>query len=342
MCRAIAILVTSLCVVAVSGASLAQEPAKRAGVRVFAYYYPWYEAGDWSRHGYAGTPVLGKYGTDSPKVAQQHIDWCARHHVDGLFVSWWGKDHLAARHLNAGLMKASNLDQIQFALFYESLGLLDDKDGAADGVVDFGKPKVMAALVADFRHLKRNYFGHASYWKISGRPVVGLYVTRTFKGFKADHARQLRDEIDADVYLIADEAFFGEQASPETARNAGDAFDAYTAYNMFENAKVRDGDTALTYQSREAFPVFRRWANRENFLPAIFPSYADFRGHKKLPGTPADFTTLLDAATTIAQRSDASGPPVVFVTSFNEWWEGTTIEPAREYGSEYLEAIRDR
>jgi hypothetical protein len=311
---------------------------------VLAYYYPWYHAGDWTRHDYVGTPTLGEYGTDSPKVVQQHIDGAADHGIDGLFVSWWGKDHLTAEHTQLGLLKADNLDRTRFALYYESLGLLDDKDGKQDGLCDFDKPEVLAALIADFQHLAKNYFDDPQYLRVSGRPVVGMYVTRTFRNFTREHLDQVRKAIGSNVYVITDEVFIGPQASPKTAQNGPGIFDAYTAYNMFEDANVREGDTALTSQSREAFPIFREWAKKTTFVPAVFPSYSDFRGHKPLPGPPADFATLLDAAKTIAKSSERHTPlvpPIVLVTSFNEWWEGTTIEPAAEYRATYLNVIHE-
>ncbi|MBT6919076.1 MAG: hypothetical protein HN985_05075, partial [Planctomycetaceae bacterium] len=54
--------------------TVSQRSYERSTPNVLAYYYPWYIKGDWSRHDYVGTPELGKYGTDSPAIAQQHID----------------------------------------------------------------------------------------------------------------------------------------------------------------------------------------------------------------------------------------------------------------------------
>lgn len=312
-------------------------PVLAGAPQVIAYYYPWYIEGDWSRHGYVGTPELGKYGTDSPAVATQHIDWAADAGIDGFLVSWWGDKHLTSQHMAAGFLKAPNLSRLTFALYYECLGLLDDKDGKPDGIIDFDKPAVLAALIADIKSIEAQYFSHPQYIKVEGKALLAMYVTRTFRNFNEAHMTALRKAVKTPMYLVADEAFLGRQSKPDTALNGRASFDAFSAYNMFENARVREGESALSYQAREAFPIFRQWASDAPFIPGVFPSYEDFRGHKPLPGTPAEFATLLDAAVNIGSAQ----PPMLFVTSFNEWWEGTTIEPTKEYGHSFLDVIRD-
>jgi len=312
--------------------------------QVMAYYYPWYIEGDWSRHSYAGTPQLGTYGTDKPATVAKHIDWMADHGIDGVFVSWWGTNDITCTHFESGFLNATNLERTTFAFLYEPLGLLDLEDGKKDSTADFAHPAVAEKFTADLKLLKRRYLDHPRYLRREGKPVLGIYLTRVFKNFTKAHLERVEAAIDTDLYIIADEVFFWDQSSPETARNNAKLFDAYTAYNMFENAKVKPGESALSYQSREAFPIFRRWAKEAAFIPGIFPSYRDFRGHEPLSGTPADFATLLDAAAAIASTGPGPGsdkaPPMVLLTSFNEWWEGTTIEPAAEYGTAYLEVIR--
>ena len=59
------------------------------------------------------------------RTLSEYIDWAADHGISGFFLSWWGKDSLTDKHLRAGLLKASNLKRIRFAIYYESMGRLD-------------------------------------------------------------------------------------------------------------------------------------------------------------------------------------------------------------------------
>lgn len=329
----------------IAGPVRAQSPADTPGepkpVDVIAYYYPWYHGGDWSRHPYVGTPVLGEYGTDDPDAARLHIAWCVEAGIDGLCVSWWGEGSQTDQHLQAGLLAADNADDITFCIYYESLKL-DGLDGEHDVSVDFAHPAVMTQMIEDFRYLKETYFERGNYYTIDGRPVVGLYVTRVFVGFSAEHADRLREAVGVEVFLIGDEVYYGPQDSPDTARHGPGVFDAVSAYNMHTDPRINDGEPAWDYMQREAWPVYRNWAQDEHvwFMPKVMPSYEDFRGHDSLAGSAEGFGLMLASAAEMAAGDPAGSRGVVFITSFNEWWEGSTIEPAEEYGTSYLDAIR--
>ena len=159
--------------------------------------------------------------------------------------------------------------------------------------------------------------------------------------------QELEQRIGLDLYLIADEAFFGDQGDPSTAHHGvndqGEAlFDAFTAYNMFENHLTREGETADAFMQREAMPLFRNWGAKTRFCPNVMPTYHDFRGHNSLTGTSRSFRNTIRSALAL------DGTPLgqdtrrlFFVTSFNEWWEGTAVEPAEEYGTDFLETIAE-
>jgi hypothetical protein len=339
-------LVVSVLLCLLPGTVSAAEQAVGGKDLIMAYYYPWYIKGDWTRHKYQGTPALGEYGTDDPATAEKHIEWSAGAGIDALIVSWWGKDSLTDKHLKQGFLQAKNIGKTKFIFIYEAFGVLDKEDGKADGIVDFLQPGPMKKMVSDFVCMRDEYFKHPSYLRIAGRPVVVPYVTRSFRNFSSDHVRYLEKELGMELFLIADEPFIDKQADPLTAWNGlgkdgKPVFNAYTAYNMFESANVREGESALDYMRREAFPIYTRWGSKTVFCPHVMPRYHDFRGNKVLKGAPEEFRKMIDEVKKIPSMPVGGGiNRIIMVTSFNEWWEGTTIEPAAEYGTSYLDVIK--
>jgi hypothetical protein len=316
-------------------------------ITILTYYYPWYVGGDWSRHGYAGTPLLGTYDTSDPTVAEQHIDWAATA-IDVLVISWWGEESISSDHFRKGFLQARNLPKTKFCLLYESIGRLRNP---GDSVIYFDNDSILDLLIADFQFLKGEYFGHEQYYKLDdGRPVIVMYVTRIFRNFNKQFLNMLQEAIGMDVFIIGDEPFFWENDDPYTAYNGINrddgqpVFEAYTAYNMFVNELVVQGESATGYMMREALPVYKRWAAVTMFYPHILTSYHDFRGHEPLSGGKEGFLRQLETFACLPKtnkRNNHALPNMLFVTSFNEWWEGTTIEPAKEYGYLYLDALAE-
>ena len=138
------------------------------------------------------------------------------------------------------------------------------------------------------------------------------------------------------MHVVADIAYNGSERHPATARNVHDRgprkllFDAYTAYNMYRYKAVADGESALQYMAREADPVFRNWAESVPFHPHVLPAYKDFReGRGRLVGTKSDFRESLCNVRTLPTWGPFSKRyrRIVFITTFNEWYEGTSVEP---------------
>lgn len=314
---------------------------------VLAYYYPWYLKGDWSRHGYFGEPTLGNYGTDDPQVAAQHIRWAKEAGLDGFVVSWGGPQDMTDKHFRAGYLKADNSADLKYAFIYESLGRLDGADGETNERVDFSQRRVVRRFQEDLAYLNKQFCGDDRYLKIDGRPVIVLYVTRTFRNLNAELLAQIQAAAGQKFYFIADEPFLlGEQKSPQTAENGlrdgQPLFDAYTAYNMFESDLVKEGEPASDYMRREALPVFKSWSAETVFCPTLMPKYHDFRGKRTLTGTPDDYKTMIAMMQKLPKKAVGHGIGSIYlITSWNEWWEGTTIEPDTTDGEAFLKANRE-
>eukprot|EP00978_Attheya_sp_CCMP212_P019101 scaffold53096_cov53-Attheya_sp.AAC.1 len=306
-----------------------------------SYYYPWYNQGDWSRHEIQDIPELGLYGTDDPALAEQHIEWAIHAGISSWVVSGWGPGSLSNRHFAQGILKADNIGQIKFCMLYESMKLTGSfEDGTAQ-----------SKLTSDIRSIRDEYFDHPSYLCLNGRPVIVLYITRfTFgQGFGSHVLDAIRDELDEDIFFIADEPFFGNgHDDPDTAgngiRNGEPVFETYMTYNMYQHKKVIPGETASDFMLREAMPIFERWSEKTLFFPNVLPMlYHNFRGKKPLGGNTEDVLRQLEAISCLKRPDgyDHSYPDLVFVTLFNEWWEGSQIEPNNEnrYGFEFIDAL---
>ena len=147
-----------------------------------AYYYVWYDAAEW-RKGYLGDklappirPFLGEYSSADPRVAAQHVAWASEYGIDFFAVSWAGRGSPADRYLEAGLLAAPNVGDIRFAILYESLLAL----GHRDHRVDFDDATT-GRFVSDLDYLARRYLSHPRYLTLDGRPVLFLYVTRSWR-----------------------------------------------------------------------------------------------------------------------------------------------------------------
>src|SRR3546814_7654960 len=95
--------------------------------------------------------------------------------------------------------------------------------------------------------LADTYFGHPSYLRVDGRPVVILYLTRVLVGDVAGAMAEVRVMWRArghDPYVIADEVFWNVTADlrpasfttrPQESRSP--LFDAITSYNPSQSGR---------------------------------------------------------------------------------------------------------
>ena len=62
------------------------------------------------------------------------------------------------------------------------------------------------------------------------------------------------------------------------------------------------------------------------------------KGNIFINSTPQLYEKWLSSAIEYARNNDKLISPIVFINAWNEWGEGTYLEPDKEYGYAYLEA----
>ncbi|MBK7977760.1 MAG: glycoside hydrolase family 99-like domain-containing protein [Deltaproteobacteria bacterium] len=334
---------------------------------VGAYYYVWFPE-NW-KLGWIGDrtdppiePVLGKYSSLDPKVAEQHIRWATEHGIDFFVLSWWPQDPEIERRAQEGFLKARNLADIKFCLLYESQGLAFHP---GLGTVNFGGATVEEFL-RHFDTIADRYFTNPSYLRIDGRPVVMLYITRTYTGLYPDAIHQLRRRMRKrgfDLFLVGDEIFWkvkrgdtleADQREPVPSRVQ--LFDAITSYNLYEGEfQQHRGYRGLPRLLADSAKLYRRYreasGSRTVLFPQVLPGYNDrvmrlaaidhFPIPRRVRPSAPDGSTLATYIERLAHPFLDPRNPVVLVTSFNEWNEGSEVEPTKPSVATSRDTSRD-
>lgn len=339
--------------------ALAWPVAGQAEVSLSAYYYPWYGAD--RRHwelGYDGEkggrrPALGEYDSRDPATIRRHLDFSRQLGISRWICSWWGPDswedetlrlHVLPELAHAAAPGAE--PPLTFCLFYESEGLLG-LDPEAGIPFDEAKTETFAE---HFRWMAEHYFSHPCCHRIDGKPVVFLYLSRAFSGHydrALAKARAVAAARGFEIYLVGDEVYWGE---PDPARLR--LLDAVTAYNMHGPLEFAGLDDWTPFVEA-CGEVYRRWrtAAAEQgvaFIPGVLPGFdssgtapgAHYSIPRRLrPG--AGPASTLEAMAAMARQHLDPRLNEVALTSFNEWHEGTQLEPSREGNAEEARVIRE-
>mmetsp|Transcript_16310 Transcript_16310/g.37406 ORF Transcript_16310/g.37406 Transcript_16310/m.37406 type:complete len:1039 (-) Transcript_16310:489-3605(-) len=312
---------------------------------VGAYYYPWHGKNFHNGGGYLREelkppqlPTLGEYNDSDPKIINQHMEWFRKSNIGLLVTSWWGPDRIEDTNTLQVLMKHSHIGNLKIALHYETTGRI--KEEAGDD---------MSVPLNDIRYMCKNYFNHPNYYKIDGRPVLVIYISRKLErlGTLESALLTMRSEASKqghNIYLIGDAVFSkAPDVNDQEPFVSFRYFDAVTNYDVYGSG----GSSKRTnpYAGTEAVDAYyaeqekwRRLAQEENcrYIPPVSPGYNDrgVRLEKDHPPLSRRLTKSSEEGSLFKYQLEKALPLVdpaldnlILVNSFNEWHEDTQIEP---------------
>jgi hypothetical protein len=301
-------------------------------------------------------PLLGDYHSADPAIAQKQIDWAADHGVDAFSIEWIsprGEPGSIEDNLDMGFLRAPNLCRIRWLIFLDfNLHLTERKIDYSHGV-DFNNPEIRTLFVDDLTHLATKYFSQPQYLKLDDRPVVYVWATWNFQGNVAGAMQEARQRLKAlgfDVYLVGDEVR-ADSFNPAHVS----LWDATTSFIPFlmpgaplihtlpEAANFVDGAFTRWQQEVQGLTVAGR-TDPVAFQPGFTPQYDDtlFRTANGI-GNPTSIQAQSQAEVeSLASVSLAHATPVpgtsqrlIWLNTFNNWAETTTVEPTAAAGSKY-------
>uniref|UniRef100_A0A914VCP4 Glycoprotein endo-alpha-1,2-mannosidase n=1 Tax=Plectus sambesii TaxID=2011161 RepID=A0A914VCP4_9BILA len=259
-------------------------------------------------------PQLGAYSSADMSVMRQHMEWIAESGVGVVAVSWYpdglsdSQGHSWASLIPALLEEADKFG-LKIALHVEPY-----------------KDRTVATLRADLQFIQEHYGSHRAFYRIQradGRRLPLIYIYDSY----------LIEKNEWQTLLKADGA--------KTIRNT--PFDAVLIGLLVKNEdrymlQESGFDGIYTYFAAERFTygsITKNWPNlrvftkryKMLFIPSVGPGYDDTRVR---PWNGENMRGREDGAYYRRQFNAAMdvGADCISITSFNEWHEGTQIEPA--------------
>jgi glycoprotein endo-alpha-1,2-mannosidase len=336
---------------------------------VGAYYYLWnpenFAGGTLRAHLVPPQlPAGSLVNSRSPKTAARDITNARKAGINFFAIDWWpddpgysGEDYQGADDAMQSFLKAPNISQMRFAMFYETWNLGFDA-GRESTPVTF---QMELHFDADMASFAKNYFHNKSYLRIDGRPVVFLYLSRTLTGDVAgmiQGARTVLKRLGYNPYFIGDEVYW--RVTPENPNPAGplltttpqvnriEQFDAITSYILYygdpdwllgptEDFTGYPGTTNIVADERHLLNEYSAATDgRVPVVPDIASSFNDrgFRLPTNHPAQPRQWLPSEGPASTldhlfrcVAIPEVSPTLPMVMVTSWDDWNEDTGIEP---------------
>jgi hypothetical protein len=281
---------------------------------VMAFYYMWYSSNDWYSASLKDRPLERYNSGDRGTIAWQ-VDQAQSAGIDGFISSWWGPGSDTDANLQKLLDIAQEKD-FKVSIYFETLA------GPNEGPLD-------ETHIHDWlAYFIPKYRDHPAYMKVDGKPVIVLWASGTVPLETWERVfASLRDEgLDA-VYL-----------SMGYAVTNLDVFDGLHDYGIFTYPNLeetyRSTARAIRYYSLlSEQPASKIWA------ATVQPGYDD----QLLPGRDGLVQERLngDYYRSTWETAIASDPDWIFITTWNEWWEHTHIEPGELYGDQYLQITKE-
>ena len=332
--------------------------------QVGSYYYPWYTIDRWKRdENVLGKPYLGFYDSNNEKVIDQHLRWANQAGIDYLIYSWLGTnpEKTDEREKSETFIKQAQNSNLKIMPLYETPLALNQSPENIDFDQEFStNEKAGDRFIKDMLYFVELATDSEGFLKINQCPRISIYLARNlvnsetyFKRLKQKLANTGRC-----LDLTADVAFWGSSNKP-LARSVlssnsqwkwlSENFSAVYGYNMYSsdlNAYGIDNEPSFDNLFIKAKKENQRfWKQSSNsvgmkYQYSIQPGYDDraLRGMNR-PATPQSAEFLLRDWQRIFNTLDFGDH--VLITSFNEWYEGTAIEPSKKNGLELIKKNKD-
>lgn len=313
----------------VSGSLHAAAPEKA----VFVHYMPWFSSkpvsGQWGWHWTMNRrdpdrfdweskreiashdyPLIGPYDSGDDDALESHVLLMKCAGIHGVIVDWYGTgtlhDHAANHERTQKLIPWLKRAGLQFAICYEDQGLKDLKQGAD-----------VRQAEADVAWLRDHWFGDAAYLKMENRPVLLVFGPQHLDWRSLNVSWNRPPLVFGLPHLSGKQGLDGAFLWPPV--NGGKTVSREQWAAVLESAYKNEGRLIAS-----AFPGFRDYYKQAG----VHESYGSIGAAKG--------TTFAESL----RLALDSGAKLVQLATWNDYGEGTVLEPTLANGFRYLEHLQ--
>ena len=320
---------------------------------VMVYYMPWYSAktysGSWGWHwtmnhfnpdlvGASGErqiaswyyPLIGPYDSSDPAVIEYHVLLMKLAGVDGVIVDWYGSanflDYGTNNQAAMKLFKFARKAGLKFSICYEDQTIqhmIDDHYLLASDAIFHAQREML--------YLQTNFFSDPSYLRLKGQPVL--------LNFGPQHFMVNSNWVDVFSVLAATNqpAFFTEDNRLPVGTGA------FSWPPMWMSQTPGTGGVLSGAALKSYLAEFDQKAGAwPEFISSAFPRFHDIyqrAGVRNYWGYLGDRhgDTLRETLSHGMTNSSA----IVQIVTWNDFGEGSMVEPTEEYGFRDLSIVQD-
>jgi len=327
-------------------------------------------------HHQPNVPAWGYTDEADPVQMAQKINAAVNHGIDAFIFDWYMYEDgpFLNRGIDEGFLKADNCERIKFGLMWANHDWVDIHPytkGEEQKLLYPGRvsPERFEEI-SDF--VVEKYFTKPNYWKIGGKAYFSVYDVQKFvEGFGSVEAtkaamNRMREKAKAvgldgvhwNLVAWGNPILPVEKApsnTPELIKMLG--FDSCTSYVWIHHVELPETQTDFNYVRDE---YFTHWDKAKvDYGVPYYPNVTmgwdatprcDLDSEWEAVGypfmntignnTPENFKTALQK-TKEKLLSDPKGPKILNINCWNEWTEGSYLEPDIVNGMKYLEAVKD-
>ena len=288
-----------------ASAHLAVRDAERL---VLGFYYAWFDENTWRRDVVPDMPVATYHSADRGAISR-HVDQAKASGIDALVLSWLGPNNPTDTNLTT-LLAVAQEKGLRVSLTFETNSPFLGSQEAITGALRYAIDK---------------YSGQPNFLRHKGKPVIFFWRTRQVA---VGTWQQIRDQVDPNRSTI----WIAEGDDPSYLQ----AFDGIYLYSIAWSQNV--SNTLAAFAAKIA-SWETRLGSAKIWAATVMPGYDD-----RTTGRPDAFVVNRQDGqyyTSTWNAAMATSPDWIVITSFNEWVEGTQIEPSVTYGDRYLNLTRD-